>query len=169
MINIKDAYKDHQIDHPTGYKIKSIICMSMLIWDSIIGLVKMGNKVHGCFTALDEYAIEMYAVYWGWPCFTQKRIQKWEDKYKVMLGVLSYHCSATIIEIRELKQCPIPASLPSNTLYSFLPWGVPDSHKSIYCFYMFQKLFTTDKFDLDVLVHFTLAVCKKYCKVPYHN
>lgn len=63
VINIKDAYKDHQINHPTGYKIKSILCMPMLIWDNIIGLVKMGNKVHGCFTTLDEYAIEMFAMY----------------------------------------------------------------------------------------------------------
>ncbi|BFZ16609.1 hypothetical protein BsWGS_19648 [Bradybaena similaris] len=176
VLNIKDAYKDSrfnpEIDNMTGYRTKTILCMPILIRGRVIGVVEMVNKTNGCFTSADEYAFEMFAVYCGLALFhaeMYEKIRKSEQKYRVALDVLSYHCQATSDEFRELKKCSIPANLPSITLYTFSPWHVSDSDKPIYCLYMFQRLFTNYRYDLNDLMRFTLTVRKNYRKVQYHN
>ncbi|CAG5127119.1 unnamed protein product [Candidula unifasciata] len=176
ILNIKDAYKDDrfnpEVDIVTGYKTKSILCMPIFIRGSVIGVVEMVNKTHGSFTKADEYAFELFAVYCGLALFHAELYEKiWrsEKKYKVALDVLSYHSQATIEELRELRQKPIPTCLPSITHYSFSPWHVSESNKPVYCLYMFKKLFGSRRYDLDDVMRFTLTVRKNYRKVPYHN
>lgn len=187
MLNISDAYSDPRfnrgVDQRTGYHTQSILCMPIFIEGHVIGVVQMVNKRHGAFTADDEDAFELFAVYCGLALHHAKlydRIQLSEQKYRVALEVLSYHNSCTDDELRALRTSVyrLPAS-ESNTQaplappgldeYVFNPFGVDDLEKANCSVYMFVDLFGLARFDEESLVRFMLTVKKNYRRVPYHN
>ena len=53
------------IDHKTGYKTKTLLCMPIMIQGNVIGVVQMVNKKNGHFTKGDEESFETFAVYCG--------------------------------------------------------------------------------------------------------
>ncbi|BFY99328.1 hypothetical protein BsWGS_02368 [Bradybaena similaris] len=176
ILNIKDAYKDKrfnpEVDIRTGYKTKTILCMPIFIRGSVIGVVQMVNKINGTFTKSDEEAFETFAIYCGLALHHAKlyeKIRRSEQKYKVALDVLSYHSQATHEEVNDLKRRPIPDEIPDISRYDFSPWAVMDDEKPLYCLYMFRKLFSNLKYELEDLMRFTLTVKKNYRNVPYHN
>ncbi|XP_006636273.1 dual 3',5'-cyclic-AMP and -GMP phosphodiesterase 11A isoform X1 [Lepisosteus oculatus] len=71
-VNIPDAYEDHrfsdEIDKLTGYKTKSILCMSICNSDGeVIGVAQAINKnpSGGPFTEDDEKVLQMYLPFCG--------------------------------------------------------------------------------------------------------
>jgi len=66
-INIKDAYADprfnQEVDHKTGYRTHSILCMPVLNKQKFpIGIIQVLNKNHGSFSKFDEVRLGAVAA-----------------------------------------------------------------------------------------------------------
>ncbi|GAB6030907.1 hypothetical protein CHUAL_007736 [Chamberlinius hualienensis] len=176
VLNIEDAYQDGRfnplVDHKTGYRTKSILCMPIFIRGIIIGVVQMVNKQYGSFTKADEESFEVFASYCGLALHHAKlydKIRRSEQKYKVALEMLSYHNTSTTQELDTICETPFPDNTLGVDDFYFATYHIDSDEKTRYSIYMFKELFGLTKFDLGSLIRFILTVRKNYRRVPYHN
>ncbi|XP_041358670.1 probable 3',5'-cyclic phosphodiesterase pde-5 isoform X2 [Gigantopelta aegis] len=176
ILNIQDAYSDDRfnrnVDLQTGYRTKTILCMPIYIRGNVIGVVQMVNKLNGTFSRTDEEAFETFAIYCGLALHHAKlyeKIWKSEQKYKVALEVMSYHCQCSEEELGSVRDSPTDFNVSVVTQYEFSPWGVSYEDKPVFVLHMFKDLFSSMRFDTSDLIRFTLTVRKNYRNVPYHN
>ncbi|KAJ8306218.1 hypothetical protein KUTeg_016763 [Tegillarca granosa] len=176
ILNIPDAYMDDRfnrnVDLQTGYRTQTLLCMPIYIRGSIIGVVQMVNKLEGIFTKADEESFETFGIYCGLALHHAKlydKIRRSEQKYKVAMDVLSYHSQCSPEEAEYLLKMQMPQNIPELLQYDFSPWAVENDEKPMYVLHMMKDIFSTTRFEINDLVHFTLTVKKNYRNVPYHN
>ncbi|XP_071744727.1 probable 3',5'-cyclic phosphodiesterase pde-5 isoform X1 [Lepeophtheirus salmonis] len=176
VLNVSNVDEDprfnRNVDEQTGYTTKSILCMPISIYGSIIGIVQIINKKDGFFTKDDEKSFDIFSTYCGLALHHAKlyeKIRRSEHKCKVTMEVLSYHNSATSKEVAPYIQAGPPIDDISVQRFSFYALDKRDEYKIEKALFMFVDLFGLDRFDYNTLVFFFVTIKKNYRDVPYHN
>ncbi|XP_052792233.1 cAMP and cAMP-inhibited cGMP 3',5'-cyclic phosphodiesterase 10A-like [Mya arenaria] len=179
-VNIRDAYSDKrfnpEVDQKTGYRTRNILCMPIQGKNGVIGVVQLINRLNGrCFTADDEDAFSMFAVYSALALHYARVynvILHQQTKFKVAMEVLEYHCTCSEDETAALyDNAHLPVDQVPLDFYTF-DFNCNKKNSVIlpqlYIKLMYEH-FGKKEFDLLALCRFVLTVKKNYRPVPYHN
>jgi sigma-B regulation protein RsbU (phosphoserine phosphatase) len=120
-ISIADAYLDSRFnpdfDKSTGYRTKSILCMSMRSKDGkIVGVFQLLNKRTGVFTQADEVMLESLSVHAAL-AIENARLHE-QKKQKIQL-------ERDLVAAREVQMSLIPKELPDVPGYEFAACTIP--------------------------------------------
>ena len=158
-LNIPDAYADSRfnrdVDAKTGYVTRNLLCMPIRAANGdIVGVAQLVNKKSGAFTRADERLFEAYAVFCGLGMMAVKAhdsTRRSEQRLKVTLDVLSYHCRASDIDTDALLAREVPS-------YEALKLGE---------FSLDTNLMSPDDMVLSIIRMFTHLGFMEHFRIPY--
>eukprot|EP00056_Hartaetosiga_gracilis_P012600 m.201099 g.201099 ORF g.201099 m.201099 type:complete len:617 (-) comp13715_c0_seq3:1373-3223(-) len=159
ILNIANAYEDDRfnqdVDKQTGFVTRNILCMPIYgKGKDIIGVAQLVNKRCGSFSENDQSLFEAFAVFCGLGIQAVKlheETQRYANRAKVTMEVLSYHSQASESDVKVFFQRPESekvADVKTMSLFSFDAVSIPIPETTRCVMHMMHQIGAVEEFRI---------------------